>query len=70
VVCEEGTEGHAPPAGLEPAADDETVIDKTFFDPFSGGKLDERLRAEDADLLLVCGVHLHGWCARGGARRL
>jgi alpha-ketoglutaric semialdehyde dehydrogenase len=61
-LCEEGTQGHAPPPGLEPAAG-EAVIHKTFFSPFAGGELDHQLRAQGIDLLLVCGVHLHG-CVR------
>jgi alpha-ketoglutaric semialdehyde dehydrogenase len=61
-LCEEGTQGHAPPPGLEPVAG-EAVVHKTFFSPFAGGELDDLLRAQGTHLLLVCGVHLHG-CVR------
>jgi alpha-ketoglutaric semialdehyde dehydrogenase len=61
-LCEEGTPGHAPPPELAPSPG-EPVIHKTHFDPFSGPVLSELLVERDTDLLIVCGVHLHG-CVR------
>jgi alpha-ketoglutaric semialdehyde dehydrogenase len=61
-LCEEGTPGHAPPPALEPL-DGEPVVHKTHFDPFSGAALDDLLRERGTELLIVCGVHLHG-CVR------
>jgi alpha-ketoglutaric semialdehyde dehydrogenase len=61
-LCVEGTPGHSPPPELEPAPD-EPVIHKTHFSPFAGTALDELIRERQTDLLIVCGVHLHG-CVR------
>lgn len=61
-LCEEGTPGHAPPTELEPAPG-EPVIHKTHFNPFSGTDLTELLDDRSTELLIVCGVHLHG-CVR------
>jgi alpha-ketoglutaric semialdehyde dehydrogenase len=61
-LCEEGTPGHAPPPDLGPAPG-EPVIHKTHFNPFSGTALDELLRERGNDLMVICGVHLHG-CVR------
>jgi alpha-ketoglutaric semialdehyde dehydrogenase len=61
-LCVQGTPGHAPPPGLEPAPG-EPVVDKTYFSPFAGTALDDLIRDQDTDLLVVCGVHLHG-CVR------
>ncbi|MCK6461228.1 MAG: cysteine hydrolase, partial [Planctomycetes bacterium] len=60
--CVDGTEGHAPPPALAPAAGERT-IDKTFFSGFGSPALEEALRAAGADTLVVAGVHLHG-CVR------
>jgi acyl-CoA reductase-like NAD-dependent aldehyde dehydrogenase/nicotinamidase-related amidase len=61
-LCVEGTAGHAPPAELEPA-EGEPVIHKTHFSPFAGPALDDLISERQTDLLIVCGVHLHG-CVR------
>ena len=61
-LCEEGTPGHAPPPELAPAPG-EPIIHKTHFSPFSGPDLPELLDERRTDLLIVCGVHLHG-CVR------
>jgi acyl-CoA reductase-like NAD-dependent aldehyde dehydrogenase len=61
-LCVEGTAGHLPPAPLAPAAG-EPVVHKTHFSPFSTPVLGQLLRDRGADLLIVCGVHLHG-CVR------
>jgi alpha-ketoglutaric semialdehyde dehydrogenase len=61
-LCLEGTPGHEPPRGLE-ALEGEPVIHKTFFNPFAGAPLGDLLRERETDLLIVCGVHLHG-CVR------
>jgi alpha-ketoglutaric semialdehyde dehydrogenase len=61
-LCVEGTAGHAPPPALEPVAG-EPIVHKTHFDPFSGTALDDLIRERGTDLLIVCGVHLHG-CVR------
>jgi alpha-ketoglutaric semialdehyde dehydrogenase len=61
-LCEEGTPGHAPPPELDPAPG-EPLVNKTHFNPFSGPDLDEVIRARGTDLVVICGVHLHG-CVR------
>jgi alpha-ketoglutaric semialdehyde dehydrogenase len=61
-LCEAGTPGHAPPAGLEPQ-DDEAVIHKTHFNPFADPALGDLLRERGTELLIVAGVHLHA-CVR------
>ena len=61
-LCVEGTSGHSPPPELEPARG-EPVIHKTHFSPFAGTALDDLFRERQTDLLIVCGVHLHG-CVR------
>jgi acyl-CoA reductase-like NAD-dependent aldehyde dehydrogenase/nicotinamidase-related amidase len=61
-LCVEGTSGHEPPPGLE-ALEGEPVIHKTFFSPFAAAPLGELLGERETDLLIVCGVHLHG-CVR------
>src|SRR5215207_684220 len=61
-LCEEGAPGHPPPPALAPAPG-EPVIHKTHFDPFSGTALDDLIRERGSDLLVICGVHLHG-CVR------
>ncbi len=61
-ICEEGTPGHSPPAGLQPAPR-EPVLHKTHFNPFTGTGLDELLRERATDHMIICGVHLHA-CVR------
>jgi acyl-CoA reductase-like NAD-dependent aldehyde dehydrogenase/nicotinamidase-related amidase len=63
-LCEEGTPGHAPPAGLEPA-EGEAVMHKTSFGGVfaAGGEVDRLLAARDVRRVVVAGVHLHG-CVR------
>jgi alpha-ketoglutaric semialdehyde dehydrogenase len=61
-LCEEGTPGHEPPAGLEPLPD-EVVVHKVSYSGFSNGELDRVLAAEAVDLLVVAGVHVHA-CVR------
>jgi acyl-CoA reductase-like NAD-dependent aldehyde dehydrogenase len=61
-ICVDGTPGHAPPPDLQPAPR-EPVVHKTHFNPFSGTALDDLIAERDTDLLIVCGVHLHG-CVR------
>lgn len=61
-LCEEDTPGHAPPPELAPVPG-EPVIHKTHFSPFSRPALTDLLEERGTDLLIVCGVHLHG-CVR------
>ncbi|HSD24800.1 MAG TPA: aldehyde dehydrogenase family protein [Solirubrobacterales bacterium] len=61
-LCEEGTPGHAPPPELKPLPG-EPVIHKTHFSPFSRPALSDLLNERGTDLLILCGVHLHG-CVR------
>jgi acyl-CoA reductase-like NAD-dependent aldehyde dehydrogenase/nicotinamidase-related amidase len=61
-LCVDGTSGHEPPHGLE-ALEGEPIIHKTFFSPFAAAPLGELLRERETDVLMVCGVHLHG-CVR------
>ena len=61
-LCVEGTPGHSPPPELAPAPG-EPVIHKTHFDPFSTSALPNLLDDLGTDVMIVCGVHLHG-CVR------
>jgi acyl-CoA reductase-like NAD-dependent aldehyde dehydrogenase/isochorismate hydrolase len=63
-LCEEGTPGHAPPAGLEPA-EGEAVVHKTSFGGAfaDDGDLDRLLADRRPARVVVAGVHLHG-CVR------
>jgi alpha-ketoglutaric semialdehyde dehydrogenase len=61
-VCVDGTEGHAPPPALRHVPGERT-IDKTFFSAFGVPALEEGLRADRIDTVVVAGVHLHG-CVR------
>lgn len=60
--CVRGTEGHAPPNGLE-ASNAEPVVSKTFFSAFSSPALEPALAKLRADTLVVAGVYSHG-CVR------
>jgi acyl-CoA reductase-like NAD-dependent aldehyde dehydrogenase/nicotinamidase-related amidase len=64
-TCVEGTVGHACPDDLRPRKA-ETIIHKSFFSGFSTGQLEPVLRAVEADLLIIAGVHLHA-CVRATA---
>jgi alpha-ketoglutaric semialdehyde dehydrogenase len=64
-ICVRGTEGHAPPARLLPRRG-ESVVEKTFFSPFSVAELDRIIAASGCDTLLLAGIHLHG-CLRAAA---
>ena len=61
-LCEEGTAGHSPPAGLE-AAEGEPVVHKAAYSAFEDGALEHLLADTEVDLLIVAGVHLHA-CVR------
>jgi nicotinamidase-related amidase len=61
-ACVEGTAGAATPASLAPAAG-EGVVRKPFFSGFGNPQLDELLRQQAIDILIVAGIYLHG-CVR------
>ncbi|KAB2671408.1 MAG: aldehyde dehydrogenase family protein [Verrucomicrobia bacterium] len=63
--CEEGTDGHRPPAELQPLPG-EAVVHKRFFGAFGTGELERVLNTLEADTLLLAGVHLHA-CVRASA---
>ena len=61
-ICVEGTEGHQPPAALQPQAS-EPIIHKRFFNGFGSGELEPFLTRQGIDTLIVAGIHLHA-CVR------
>jgi len=63
--CVDGSPGHAPPAELRPAPDEE-IVHKTHFSAFGDGALAERLRARGVDTVWLAGVHAHA-CVRASA---
>jgi acyl-CoA reductase-like NAD-dependent aldehyde dehydrogenase len=63
--CVAGTAGHEPPAPLRPL-ETETVIHKSGFNGFAGGKLDAALQKINCDTVILTGVHLHA-CVRTAA---
>jgi acyl-CoA reductase-like NAD-dependent aldehyde dehydrogenase/nicotinamidase-related amidase len=64
-LCVAGTNGHQPPARLQPQAG-ETIIHKTGFNAFAGATLDAALRQMNCDAVILAGVHLHA-CIRTAA---
>jgi acyl-CoA reductase-like NAD-dependent aldehyde dehydrogenase/nicotinamidase-related amidase len=64
-ACVEGTAGHAPAPGLEPAAA-EGVLHRSFYSPFVGDDFERALRSSGVDTLCIAGVHLHA-CVRASA---
>jgi acyl-CoA reductase-like NAD-dependent aldehyde dehydrogenase/nicotinamidase-related amidase len=57
-TCVAGTNGHQPPALLQPQAG-ETIIHKTGFNAFADGTLDAALRRLNCDAVILAGIHLH-----------
>jgi alpha-ketoglutaric semialdehyde dehydrogenase len=56
--CVAGTDGHKTPAPLQPLQG-ETVIHKTGFNGFAGGKLDNVLKELNCGGVIIAGLHLH-----------
>ena len=63
--CVAGTEGHRPPAALEPRPG-EAIVHKQFFSAFGDPGLDLLLRGLGVDAVVLAGVHLHA-CVRATA---
>jgi len=61
-MCLAGTEGHQPPASLQPIGG-ESIIHKTGFNAFANGELEQALRQLECDTVIVAGLHLHA-CVR------
>ena len=57
-ICLEGTNGHKPPAPLQPAVR-ETIVHKTGFNGFVDGALDDALSEIGCDTVIIAGLHLH-----------
>jgi alpha-ketoglutaric semialdehyde dehydrogenase len=64
-LCVAGSEGHQPPAALQPQAG-EIVIHKSGFNGFADPNLDAALRRMHCDAVILAGVHLHT-CVRAAA---
>jgi acyl-CoA reductase-like NAD-dependent aldehyde dehydrogenase/nicotinamidase-related amidase len=56
--CVDGTDGHKTPESLQPLAT-ETIIHKSGFNGFAGGKLETALKQIDCDTIVLAGIHLH-----------
>jgi acyl-CoA reductase-like NAD-dependent aldehyde dehydrogenase/nicotinamidase-related amidase len=65
VHCVTGTPGAMSPVSLAPI-DGEAVVGKRHFSGFESGRLDEVLRADGVDTLIVAGLYTHG-CIRATA---
>lgn len=63
--CVRGTEGHQPPEALRPLAF-EPVVHKQFFSAFGSPELDGILARNQADTIVLAGLHLHA-CLRATA---
>ena len=63
--CVAGTDGHQPPAPLQPRAG-EIIIHKTGFNAFAGATLEAALRRLKCTAVILAGVHLHA-CVRTAA---
>jgi acyl-CoA reductase-like NAD-dependent aldehyde dehydrogenase len=63
--CVAGTDGHKPPAPLQPAGN-ETIIHKSGFNGFADGELDATLKNMNCGRVILAGVHLHA-CVRTAA---
>jgi nicotinamidase-related amidase len=61
-TCVEGTRGAQAPTPIAPVAG-EAVVRKPFFSGFGNPRLDELLRANAVDTVIVAGIYLHG-CVR------
>jgi acyl-CoA reductase-like NAD-dependent aldehyde dehydrogenase len=64
-MCVADTNGHQPPARLQPR-EGELIIHKTGFNAFADATLDAALRRMNCDAVILAGVHLHT-CVRAAA---
>ena len=64
-MCVAGTNGHQPPARLQPR-EGELIIHKTGFNAFAGTMLDAALQRMNCDAVILAGIHLHT-CVRTAA---
>jgi acyl-CoA reductase-like NAD-dependent aldehyde dehydrogenase/nicotinamidase-related amidase len=64
-ACVEGSPGAEPPAALRPASN-EPLYAKRFFSAFGNTDLEDALRAQQIDTLIIAGIYLHG-CVRATA---
>ncbi|ODS58706.1 MAG: hypothetical protein ABS36_04045 [Acidobacteria bacterium SCN 69-37] len=64
-MCEAGTAGHDTPAALRPHGTD-VVIQKSGFNGFTSGELDDVLRDRHCDTVILAGLHAHA-CVRAAA---
>jgi acyl-CoA reductase-like NAD-dependent aldehyde dehydrogenase/nicotinamidase-related amidase len=67
-LCVAGTAGHKPPPELAPVRA-ETIVHKTGFNGFTGGKLAATLKKLRCDTVIIAGVHLHA-CVRALATEI